>query len=400
MFGWEFPPHNSGGLGVACQGLARALAAKNVELTFVLPKKIGVNEPYFRFRFADVPNMTIAEVDSILAPYITSSGYRMTINGMEDVGMYGSTLFEEVKRYAALARSIARTERFDVVHSHDWLSFGAGISAKEVSSRPFVAHVHATEIDRAAGNPHPYIYEQERIGVSKADRIIAVSAYTKKILVDHYGAKDEKVDVVHNGIDKSCYNFNFEEPSGIAKLKQKGYGIVLFVGRITVMKGVDYLLRAAARVVAHKPKTIFVIAGSGDMENQIMREAAEFGISDKVVFPGFLRGKDLSDAYRSADLFVMPSVSEPFGLTGLESLIHGTPVLLSKQSGVSEVLSNALKSDFWDVEDMADKILSALEYSSMRSELIRNGAREADAYTWDRAAQKCLSVYDSLHLTH
>jgi len=395
MFGWEFPPYNSGGLGVACQGLARALAAKNVELTFVLPKRIGVSDSAFRFRFADVPNMTIEEIDSLLVPYITSEKYAL-LNGVLPNGQYGSTLFEEVKRYAILARGIAKTESFDLVHAHDWLSFGAGISASKFKHRPYVAHVHATEIDRTAGNANQYIYKLEREGVNTADKVIAVSGFTKQVLVNDYGVSPQKVEVVHNGINTWNYDLDGSEPNGISKLKKLGYKIVLFVGRITIMKGADYLMYAAKRVLEYDSKVIFVFVGSGDMEGQIMRQAAELGISNKVLFPGFLRGTELSAAYRSADLFVMPSVSEPFGLTSLESLIHGTPVLLSKQSGVSEVLKNALKTDFWDVEDMADKILSALAYKSLRAELVLNGRKDAYLCNWDRAAEKCLGIYNSL----
>ena len=392
MFGWEFPPYNSGGLGVACQGLARALAHENVELVFVLPKKIGVKDNSFRFRFADIANMSITEVDSLLVPYITSGKYQLLVNGVAPGGNYGATLFEEVRRYAVMARTIARNENFDVIHAHDWLSFGAGIAAHEVSGKPFIAHVHATEVDRTAGNVNRYIYEKEKEGVLVADRVITVSDFTRHVLVDNYGISPSKIEVVHNGIDTSNY-LTDGEPSGILKLKKLGYKVVLFVGRITIMKGADYLIQAAKRVLDYDPKVIFVIVGSGDMEGQIMREAANLGISNKVLFPGFLRGKELSDAYRSADLFVMPSVAEPFGLTSLESLIHGTPVLISKQSGAAEVLKNVLKTDFWDVEDMADKILSVLHYKSLRAELAVNGAKDALSCSWDRAAQKCIQIY-------
>lgn len=395
MFGWEFPPYNSGGLGVACQGLARAIAAKNVDLTFVLPKRIKVTDS-LRFRFADVPNLTIEEINSLLVPYITSEGYELLVSGMDDSGNYGSTLFEEVRRYSVLAKAIAKSEHPDIVHAHDWLSFGAGITAKKVSGRALVAHVHATEVDRTAGNPNRYIYEKEREGVDFADRVITVSDFTKRVLVNDYGTPERKIDVVHNGIEASNYSTESHVPEGIQKLKKMGYKVVLFVGRITIMKGADYLIQAAKRVLEYDKKVIFVIVGSGDMEGQVMRQAAELGISNKVLFPGFLRGQELSDIYRSADLFVMPSVAEPFGLTSLESLIHGTPVLISKQSGVSEVLKNALKTDFWDVEDMADKILSVVKYGSLHDELVNNGKRDAYSCNWTAAADKCVSIYNSL----
>lgn len=397
MFGWEFPPYNSGGLGVACQGLAYALASQGVELVFVLPKKIGVHGSSFRFRFADVAGMSIAEIDSLLVPYITSGQYTVLVNGVSPNGPYASNLFAEVKRYAYMARAIAKSEAHDVIHAHDWLSFGAGIAAKKVSGKPFVAHVHATEVDRTAGNVNEYIYYREKEGVAIADRVVAVSDFTKHVLVDKYGVPERKVEVVHNGIDANKYDVGGSGPTGISKLKDLGYKIVIFVGRITIMKGPDYFVKAAKKVLEYYPKVMFVMVGSGDMEGQVMREAAELGISNKILFPGFLRGRELSDAYKSADLFVMPSIAEPFGLTPLESLIHGTPVLISKQSGASEVLKNALKVDFWDVDDMADKILSVVSHKSLRNELAINGKRDAYSCNWDSAAEKCIRIYNSFN---
>jgi glycosyltransferase involved in cell wall biosynthesis len=258
--------------------------------------------------------------------------------------------------------------------------------------------MHATEIDRTAGKPNQYIYEKEREGVQAADKILAVSGYTKNTLLEHYGVNESKVNVVYNGIDSSKYNTEGDISAGLKKMKSLGYKIVLFVGRITIMKGPDYFLHAAKQVLEHNPKTIFLIAGSGDMEAQIMGQAASMGISDKFVFAGFVRGDDLSEAYRAADLFVMPSVSEPFGLVALEALIHKTPVIISRQSGVSEVLKNAMKVDFWDTTEMADKILSVLDHNSVKKELTDNGFKEAHMCNWDKAADKCIEVYDQLAL--
>jgi len=397
MFGWEFPPHNSGGLGVACQGLARALAEKNIELTFVLPKKIDIDEPSVKFAFANVPNLSMVEIDSLLKAYLTSGTYKLlreSEDGIDD--MYGSTLLEEVKRYSALARGIARNYRHDIIHAHDWLAYGAGIQAKKVSGKPFFAHIHATEVDRTAGNPNMAIYKREREGLEAADRILAVSKFTKDTLHKHYGIKEDKVDVVYNGIEPKKYEHAGIDPSGINNLKKLGYKVVLFVGRITIMKGVDYLMEAARQVLKHNPKTVFVIAGAGDMEAQIMNMAAELKISDKVVFAGFLRGDDLSSAYRSADVFVMPSVSEPFGLVALEALVHDAPVIVSKQSGVSELLSNVMKVDFWDTEELADKILSVTTHPSLKHELSSNGTREAHMCNWGNVADRCIHSYQKL----
>lgn len=394
MFGWEFPPYNSGGLGVACQGLARALAAQNVELIFVLPKRLGRFAEPFRFRFANVAGLTLAEINSLLVPYITSEKYNLLRSGVEPNGQYGLTLFEEVKRYAIAAKRIAESESFDLVHAHDWLSFGAGMAASGVKNKPFVAHVHATEVDRTAGKPNSYIFDREREGIIAADRVISVSNFTKEVLVRNYGVNADKIEVVHNGIDVNGKQST--QKSGILELKKLGYKIVLFVGRITIMKGADYLIYAAKKVLEYNPKVIFVLAGAGDMEGQIMKQAAELGISNKVLFPGFLRGEELATAYRSADLFVMPSVAEPFGMVPLEALLYGTPVLISKTSGVSEVLKNALKTDFWDVDDMADKILSVISYKSLHDELAVNGARDVTTCSWGKAANKCIGIYSSL----
>jgi len=397
MFGWEYPPHNSGGLGVACQGLARALVAQNVELVFVLPKKLGVFSEPFRFRFADVAGFKIAEVNSLLVPYITSEKYKVLINGVLPEGQYGATLFDEVRRYAFLAKYIAESETFDIIHAHDWLSFGAGIVARKISGKPLVAHVHATEIDRTAGKPNEFIYREEKFGVITADRIIAVSNFTKNVLVDSYGIKPDKISVIHNGISTSDNMDSYRvDNNGILKLKRLGYKIVIFVGRITIMKGPDYFLYAAKKVLDFEKKVLFVMVGSGDMEGAMMNKAAELGISNKVLFPGFLRGKELASVYQTADLFVMPSVAEPFGLTSLESLLYGTPVLISKTSGASEVLRNSLKTDFWDVDDMADKILSVIKHKSLHNELVVNGRRDAYSCSWTSAAQKCLAVYNQL----
>lgn len=399
MFGWEYPPHNSGGLGVACQGLASALVEKDIELTFVLPKRLNIDQGKIRFKFANVPEIDInlVEIDSLLVPYMTSEKYSHLIkSGLDPQGNYGSTLFEEVKRYALLARGIAKREKFDMVHSHDWLTYGAGMAAKEVRDKPLVSHIHATEIDRTAGNPNKFIYNAEKAGFEGSDKILAVSDFTRHMVSDHYGISSDKIDVVHNGIDPTHYETNVSSDYGVGELKKLGYKIVLAYGRITIMKGFDHLVNAANLVLKHRPKTIFVIAGAGDMEGQIMKQAADLGISNNVLFPGFLRGKELSSMINAADLFVMPSISEPFGLTSLESLLHNTPAIVSRQSGVSEVLKNVFKVDFWDVEEMADQIISVLSHDSLKKELAENGHKEVALQTWGKAADKCIQVYNSL----
>ncbi len=393
MFGWEFPPHNSGGLGVACHGLAKGLSRKGVDITFVLPKKLpGVKSDFLKILNPDFSYKDSYVFNSPLTPYLTQRKYR---DSSFEFGMiYGNTLIEEVLRYAAFGAVVARREKFDIIHAHDWLSFGAGIRAKEESGKPFIAHVHATEFDRCGGcGVNSLVYKLEKEGMEKADKIIAVSNYTKNIIIKHYKIPPEKITVIHNGVD---FELSRKISENSHKIKESGKKIVLFVGRLTLQKGPDYFIRAAKKVLDIDKNVYFIISGSGDMENYLIEEVAKMGISDKVFFTGFLRGEELSRAYKMADLFVMPSVSEPFGITPLESLINGTPVIISKQSGVSEVVFHALKVDFWDIDDMASKMLATIKYDSLSSSLSNYGRKEVTEITWDSAAKKCISSYASL----
>lgn len=393
MFGWELPPENSGGLGVACLGLSRELYGRGVDITFVVPKKTkSMKRDFFNLISADV-NYKKLEVDSPLSPYLNPKKYKSVLK-KEERDIYGKNLFEEVDRYSECAAEIAKFENFDLIHAHDWLSFGAGIIAKKVSGKPLVAHVHATEYDRGGGrNINPRVFKKEKEGLQKADKIIAVSNYTKNIIINNYEISPKKVEVAHNGVDLEKKP---DSKSVLDELKKSGKDIILFVGRLTLQKGPDYFLRAAKIVSKYNKDALFVVAGSGDMERQVMEQAAELGIADKVIFPGFVRGKRLHGLYKIADLFVMPSVSEPFGLTPLESLINGTPVILSKQSGVSEVLENALKVDFWDIKEMANKILTSLENKKIIDCLSQNGKREVKNITWKSAGEVCLKIYKQL----
>ena len=413
MYGWEFPPYNSGGLGVACFGLSRALSRQKVKITFVLPQKIPVSVDFARIVFAqDYQNTNLSLRDNRknnqingfwLHPYITSQEYEKDISQLtqEQYQTQNNNFFpakslnEEVWRYALNARNIARQEKFDIIHAHDWLSFPAGIETKKISQKPLIVHVHATEFDRTANQGvNQSVFEIEKEGFEKADGIIAVSHLVKRNLIKHYGVQEQKIKVVYNGIEKEDYVQKPEKSLGIEKLKKNGYKIVLFLGRLTVQKGPDYFIEAAKLALNYNPKIVFLVAGSGDMENQMIEKVAKLGISDKVIFSGFLRGKEWSQAFQEADLFVMPSVSEPFGLVALESMINGTPVLISKQSGVSEVARNALKTDFWDVEEMANKILTTLNSQGMQSVLKKEGAKEAENLSWQKAARQCLAFYN------
>lgn len=399
MYGWEFPPHNSGGLGTACFGLAKELVREGVDLRFVLPRKYPVAHSGATVVFADDANpLTGEQAEKFASGYINEDRLKFLRGEYPDL-QYGPSLFDEVLRYAALSPLVALQHMPDVIHAHDWLCYPAGIAAKRATGAPLVVHVHATEIDRTGHyNPSNPITEIERRGMHEADRVLTVSEHTKNIIVNYYGVDPNKIDVVYNGVDCEGDSIlpEHEGKDVVSKLKDEGWSIVLFVGRLTIQKGPDYFLEAAKKVLAHRPKTLFVITGSGDMERQIIDRCAYLGIGDKVIFTGFKRDKDLGKLYKSADLLVMPSVSEPFGIVPLESLINGTPVLISKQSGVSEVIRNALKVDFWDINEIANKILAVLEHPSLHETLYTEGGREARAQVWSRVAERCIMVYKKL----
>ncbi len=397
MYGWEFPPSNSGGLGVACYGLARGLVAEGADVRFVLPRRYPVLASGATMVFADETNpLDAAQAQKFASGYITEEQLQF-LRGQYPELQYGPSLFDEVLRYAALSPLTALAQHPDVIHMHDWLCYPAGLAAKRATGVPLVAHVHATEFDRTGfGSVNQAIYDIERRGMHEADVVIAVSEYTKNIIVDRYGVDPSKVVVVHNGIDADDVAVASAAESDMKRLKALGWGLVLFVGRLTLQKGPDYFLEAAKKVLAHRPNTLFVISGSGDMAKMIIDRAAYLGIGDHVLFTGFLRDKELSRLYKLADLVVMPSVSEPFGIVPLESLLNGTPVLISKQSGVAEVINNSLKADFWDVDDMTNKIIAVLDHPALRTTLATEGNKEARAQVWKRVAQRCMMVYNKL----
>ena len=395
MFGWEFPPYNSGGLGVACLGLTRALSQLGADVIFVMPKKLDIKTPWAKIVFADVDSIDMRAVHSALMPYVTSKSY---LRDRGVAGVYGNDLMSEVLRYAAAGGAIARSERFDVIYAHDWLSFGAGMEAKHATGKPLIVHVHATEFDRCGGSVgiNRDVYEIEKEGMQAADVVVAVSEMTKNIIVREYGIPEWKVRVVYNGIDDTTTPQSGGSLPRLRALKASGHRLVLFLGRVTLQKGPDYFLRAAKRVIERNPQVLFVLSGDGDMHETVMRLAAELGLGGHVFFTGFLNGADRHEVYAAADLFVMPSVSEPFGITALEAMKLRTPVLISKQSGVSEVVRHALKADFWDVDEMANKILSVVGYPGLREALAENAAREAERLTWADAAQKVSGIVHEL----
>lgn len=381
MFGWEWPPFNSGGLGVACFGLTEALARRGARLLFVLPKRIRVAAHFLQLLFYDGDH------------YGDRSSPRV---------VYGRTPPLRSGEYKSLAaaqhltaiQELINVHQFDIIHAHDWMSFPPALAAKHLTGKPLVVHIHSTEFDRTGGHRiNEQVYEIERQGMLSADMVVAVSQFTKHKLMAHYGIPGEKIAVVHNGI--TPHHYQKLDLSDLRHLKQ-GHRLVLFVGRLTLQKGPDYFVRVARKIMEFQPRVRFIIAGSGDMERRIINDAAYAGLGDKIFFAGFLRDGDLQKVYQLADVYVMPSVSEPFGITALEALASGTPAVLSKQSGVVELVQHALKVDFWDIDEMANKILAVLRYTALRKTLVEHGRREIQHCTWDQAAEKCHRLYQQL----
>ena len=392
-FGWDYPPLRNGGLGVACHGLTEELIGAGVEVVFVLPREQQTTGN-LKFRFANVLPTKVLPVTSSLLPYQQSSAFfEMFLPGGKRV-RFARSVLEEARQYAEAAFRIAEEEDFDIIHAHDWTAYLAGLAAKSATGKPLVLHVHATSFDQAGGlHVDPEIYAIERNAFHGADSIIAISNYTRSIVIERYGIAPEKVTVVHNGIKQEPIR---ELEPVLRELKAQGKKIVFYNGRITIQKGVDYFVRAARRVIDMYPNVVFVISGWGDMEQQIIQLVGSLGLSQHFIFAGALWDEERDRMYQSADLLVMPSVSEPFGLVPLEALHHGTPVLISKQSGVAEVLRNALKVDFWDVDEMANKMVAALRYPQLNGQLVREGRKELLFLTWRRAAEKVVELYRRL----
>lgn len=394
MFGWEYPPFNSGGLGTACYGLTHGLADNDVDVTFVLPRKVNAASAQIKIAFADQHEVDEEFYRKLYNPYISTELYKTLRKNLKADDIISDDLITEVYKYSINARDVASHNDYDIIHAHDWLSFGAGMEARHITHKPLVLHVHATEFDRTGfSGVHPHIYNIEKEGMKRADRVIAVSGYTKDVIVKHYNIPWHKVDVVHNGINLEDYTKRHQDIQEVKKFFGK---IVLFVGRLTMQKGVDYFLEAAHKVLQHTDDVSFIIAGAGDAQNQLMQQTARYGMTHKVFFTGFLRGEELNKLYQAADLFVMPSVSEPFGIAALEALANGTPVMVSKQSGVSEVVSHALKVNFWDTDEMANEMLSLLQYPSLHQCLQQNAAHDMPKYSWKESARKCAQVYQQL----
>jgi glycogen(starch) synthase len=452
MFGWEFPPHISGGLGTACYGLTSALIKEDVELFFVVPKLFG-SEPdngsvlvdaseiktsdratgftnavnmqettaslVTQMKTTSQPGMTTIEVPSLLSPYtpahVEQSHYDMQYWNFEEnfttttlnssathemrksspvkpyvfSGGYGERLIEEVYQYERVAIEIVKRYDFDIIHAHDWMTFPAALAAKKATGKPLIVHVHATEYDRAGKNGNPVVHRIEKEGMLGADRVVAVSRWTKNLLAKDYGIRPSKITVVHNGVI----------PNDQAQHKNThplGRDLVTFLGRITYQKGPEYFVDAARKVADRLPHVHFVMAGSGDFLPQIILKVANLKLSSRFHFTGFLRKPDIDKILSYTRVYVMPSVSEPFGITPLEAIQAGVPVIISKQSGVGEVMNHALKVDFWDTDAMSQAICSVLQHNSLSETLRKNSAEEINSITWEKAARNVKTLYHEL----
>lgn len=392
-FGWDYPPMKNGGLGVACHGLTEELLELGLDIVFVLPREQPIVGNH-KFIFADKSPKTIHIFKSNLLPYQHAQSFLEYFTADGKRVQFSRKIIDEVYRYANAAYGIALREQFDLIHAHDWTSYLAGVAAKLATGKPLVLHVHATSFDQAGGNNvDPEIYAIERRAFHTADSVVAISHLTKNIVTSKYGVDPEKVTVVHNGIKPLVPP---ALPPVLSELKSQGKKIVFYNGRITIQKGVDHFIRAARKVVDSDSNIVFVISGWGDMEHQIMHLVGSLGLSKNVIFAGALWDEERDRMYQAADLLVMPSVSEPFGLVPLEAIQHGTPVLISKQSGVAEVLTHALKVDFWDIDEMANKILAALRYGVLNRQLVEEGRKELLRLTWRKAADKVHALYKKL----
>jgi glycosyltransferase involved in cell wall biosynthesis len=421
MFGWEFPPHITGGLGTACFGLTKGLLKHGVEVLFVVPKAYGdeSQEAVRLLNASDVPvlikdpvykeywdQITFMEIGSNLIPYVGPAEFaemvtentKTTEESLSPVfaerfqfsGKYGHDLMAEVSRYALVGASIASENDFDIIHAHDWLTYPAGIAAKKVTGKPLVVHMHATEFDRSGENVNNNVFEIERKGMEEADRVITVSNLTRNIVIERYGINPDKVITVHNAVEPS------DKPEMVDAEKHVREKVVTFLGRITFQKGPEYFIEAAQKVLERDPNVRFVMAGTGDLMEKMIRRVAKLKIATKFHFTGFLKGENVDKMFALSDVYVMPSVSEPFGISPLEAMRSNVPVVISKQSGVAEVLNHVIKVDFWDIDAMADAIYSLLHRESLTKMFKTHGTDEVNKLIWEDAAGKVADVYKSV----
>jgi glycosyltransferase involved in cell wall biosynthesis len=414
MFGWEFPPHILGGLGTASYGLTRGMIeCGDMDITFVIPKPWGDEDKSFlkiiganctpiawrdqsmetikeRIGFCSEPQDYFDLRNHIYADFNQMNGLN-DLGCIEFSGRYPDNLLEEINNYSIVAGVIARTYPFDVIHSHDWLTYPAGIHAKQVTGKPLVIHVHATDFDRSGGKVNPIVFGIEKDGMYWADHIITVSEMTRQTVIDKYHIDPRKVTTVHNAVEPISAEIEAIEPQRNTKEK-----VVTFLGRITMQKGPEYFVEAAHLVLQRTKNVRFVMAGSGDKMNDMIRLASARGIADRFHFTGFLKGKQVYEMLKSSDVYIMPSVSEPFGISPLEAMQVGVPSIISIQSGCAEILSNVIKINYWDIEAMADAIYSIVTYPAMYEHMKEEGKIEVDQIVWEKAGQKVIDIYKSV----
>ena len=413
MFGWEVPPHISGGLGTASYGLTKGFVQQgDVEIKFCIPKPYGdednsflrivamnsvpivwkdVNYDYVNSRVGKV--MTPEEYYRYRENIYSDFGYMNTndLGCMEFAGGYPENLHEEINNYSIIAGVVARTEEFDIIHSHDWLTYPAGIHAKQVSGKKLVIHVHATDFDRSRGNVNPTVYAIEKNGMDNADHIFCVSELTRQTVIHKYHQHPSKVSTLHNAVTPLEQEILDIVPNKIPNEK-----VVTFLGRITMQKGPEYFVEAAAQVLKKTKNIRFCMAGSGDMMNDMIRLVAQRGISDRFHFPGFMRGRQVYECLKASDVYIMPSVSEPFGISPLEAMQCDVPTIISKQSGCAEILDKCIKTDYWDINAMADAIYSICNNESLYEYLKVEGRKEVDSITWEDVALRLRRMYEKV----
>lgn len=412
MFGWEFPPHILGGLGTASYGLTKGMAENgNMDISFVIPKPHGDEDKSFAriIGACDTPiawrdtdwDYVNSRIGNVMDPqlyfdlrdHIYADFNYMNVNDLGCIdfsGRYPDNLLEEINNYSIVAGVIARTVDFDIIHSHDWLTYPAGIHAKQVTGKPLVIHVHATDFDRSRGNVNPTVFGIERDGMLNADHIITVSNLTRRTVIEKYGIDPAKVTTVHNAVEPLSEELkNIQVP----KSKEK---VVTFLGRITMQKGPEYFVEAAAKVLQKVHNVRFVMAGSGDMMEKMINLAAQKDIADRFHFPGFQKGKQVYEMLKASDVYIMPSVSEPFGISPLEAMQMGVPPIISKQSGCAEILNHVIKTDYWDIDAMADAIYSIITYPAMYKQLHDEGLTEVNGIQWIKAGKKVIDIYNNL----
>lgn len=413
MFGWEFPPHILGGLGTASYGLTKGMSKQDdMEITFVIPKPWGDEDQSF-LKIIGANNTPVVWRDvswelakSRLEKFMNPEEYfwmrdniyadfnhigTNDLGCIEFSGKYPNNILEEINNYSVVAGVIARTYPFDVIHAHDWLTYPAGLHAKQITGKPLAIHVHATEFDRSRGKPNPTVYSIEKDGMDNCDHIMCVSELTRQTVIKYYHQPEHKVTTVHNAVDPLS-----PEIAAIEKQSDVAEKVVTFLGRITMQKGPEFFVEAAHRVLQRTDNIRFVMAGSGDMMDQMIRMVADKGIADKFHFTGFLRGKQVYEMLKSSDVYVMPSVSEPFGISPLEAMQCGVPSIISYQSGCSEILNNVIKTDYWDVDAMADAMYSICTYPGMAEFLQIEGKKEVDNIKWEYVGQKVRDIYNRL----